>query len=122
VTYYYRTKFLAHGDFLGRDYRIPVKVALPADDWCFGLLQVTPLSAFGESVFRHALLRRDVVALKIAGCDIEARIATKGDNTGQIWVYADGVLRGLAKPVFVEEDRQDAERKKAHQKKAHQNG
>ena len=78
VTYYYRTRFVAYGDLLGRDYRIPVKVALPADDWCIGLFQVTPLSAFGESVFRQALSRLDVVALYIAGRNINALVATKG--------------------------------------------
>lgn len=117
VTYYYRTKFVAYGDLLGRDYRIPVKVALPADDWCMGLFQVTPLSAFGESVFRQDLSRLDVVELFIAGRNINALVASKGDGT--IWIYAEEVLHGLAYRVSVEEDRlfgnrrtRDAKRKK----------
>jgi hypothetical protein len=99
VTYYYRTKFVAYGNLLGRDYRIPVKVALPADDWCIGLFHVTPLSAFGNSVFRQALSRLDVVELYIAGCNIYALVASKGDNAGTIWIYADAVLHGLAHRV-----------------------
>ncbi len=117
VTYYYRTKFVAYGDMLGRDYRIPVKVALHAEDWCMGLFQVTPLSAFGVSVFRQAISRHDVVALYIAGCNINARVATKGGN-GTIWIYAEEVLRGLARPVFVEEDFGDRGTREAKRKKA----
>jgi hypothetical protein len=117
VAHRYQTKFVAHGDLLGRDYRISVKIALPAGDWCMGLLQVTPLSAFGDSIFRH-LSRHDVVALYVAGCNINARVATKGDKIGPISIYAEDVLRGLARPVFVDEDfgnrgTQDAKRKKA---------
>jgi hypothetical protein len=121
VTYYYRTKFVAHGDLLDRNYRVPVKVALHADDWCMGLFQVTPLFAFGESVFWQALSRHDVVALYIAGCNINARVATKGDN-GTIWIYAEEVLRGLAKPVFVEEDFAERGTRDAKRKKAQRNG
>ena len=124
VTYYYRTKFVAYGDLLGRDYRIPVKVALPADDWCIGLFQVTPLSSFGESVFRQALSRLDVVELYIAGRNIYALVASKGDNTGTIWIYAEEVLHGLAYRVCVEEDRLFGDRRKgdAKLKKAQRNG
>jgi hypothetical protein len=122
VTYYYRTEFLAYGDLLDRDYRIPVKVALPADDWCIGLFQVTPLSAFGESVFRHDLSRLDVVELFIAGCNINALVASKGDGT--IWIYAEEVLHGLAHRASVEEDRLFGDRAAgdAKLKKAQRNG
>jgi hypothetical protein len=124
VTYYYRTKFVAYGDLLGRDYRIPVKVALPADDWCIGLFQVTPLSAFGENVFRQDLSRLDVVELCIAGSNIYALVASKGDNIGTIWIYAEEVLHGLAHRVSVEEDRLFGDRRKgdAKLKKAQRNG
>ena len=86
-----------------------------------GLFQVTPLSAFGESVFRQALSRLDVVELYIAGCNIIARVATKGDN-GTIWIYAEEVLRGFAMPVFVEEDLGDRGTRDAKRKKAQRNG
>jgi hypothetical protein len=115
------TKFVAHGDLLSRNYRIPVKVALHADDWCIGLFQVTPLSAFGVSSFWQALSRHDVVALYIAGCNINARVATKGDN-GTIWIYAEEVLRGLAKPVFVAEDLAERGTRDAKRKMVRRNG
>ena len=122
VTYYYRTKFVGYGDLLGRDYRIPVKVALPADDWCMGLFQVTPLSAFGRSIFRQDLSRLDVVELYITGRNVNALVASKGDNT--IWIYADEVLHGLGYRVTVEEDRLYGDRKTgdAKLKKAQRNG
>jgi hypothetical protein len=128
VTYYYRTKFVAYGDLLlGRDHRLPVKVALPADDWCIGVFQVTPLSAFGERVVRQDLSRLDVIELYIAGSYIYALVAAKGDKT--IWIYADEVLRGLAHRVAVKEDRLygdrrkgDAKLKKAQQRRALKNG
>jgi hypothetical protein len=124
VTYYYRTKFVAYGDLLGRNCRLPVKVALPADDWCMGLFQVTPLSAFGERVFRQDLSRLDVVELYIAGRNVNALVASKGDNSGKIWIYADEVLHGLGYRVSVEEDRLYGDRRKgdAKLKKAQRNG
>jgi hypothetical protein len=121
VTHRYRTKFVAHGDLLGRDFRIPIKIALPAGDWCLGLLQVTPLSAFGDSIFRH-FSRHDVLALYVAGCDINARVATTGNKTGPISIYAEDLLRGLARPAFAEEDFGDHGMQDAKRKKARRNG
>jgi hypothetical protein len=85
------------------------------------LFQVTPLSALGESVFRYALSRRDVVALYIAGCEINARVATTGDN-GTIWIYAEDILHGLARPVFVDEDFGTCGTRDANRKKAQRHG
>jgi len=121
VTYYYRTKFVAYGDLLGRDYRIPVKVALPANDWCMGVFLVTPLSAFGRTVFAK-LTRLDVIKLCIAGCYVFALVASKGENA--LWIYAEEVLHGLARRVYVKEDRLFGDRRKgdAKLKKAQKNG
>jgi hypothetical protein len=120
-TLYYRTKFCAYGDLLGWRHRIYVKIAIPPDDWCIGLFRMTPLSAFGESVFRQSVSRHDIVALYLAGCHINARVASKGEN-GTIWIYAEEVLRGLARPVFVEEDFSDRGKRDAKRKKAKKNG
>ena len=120
VTYYYRTKFVAHGELVGRDYRCAVKVALPADDWCCGLFQVTPLSAFGRSAIRH-FSRHDIVPLYIAGCNVNARVASKGHN-GEIWIFAQEVFRALARPALVNEDFGDRKTRAAKRKKAPRNG
>jgi hypothetical protein len=98
-TLYYRTKFVAYGDLLGWRHRIYVKIALQRDDWCMLVLEMTPLCEFGESVFR-GLSRHDVVKLYVGGCYLNARVASKGAD-GKIYIYAEGVLRGLAGPALV---------------------
>jgi hypothetical protein len=122
VTRDYRIKFVADGDLIGPDYRIAIKIALPTCDLYMGLFKLTPLSAFGESVFRRALSRHDVVQLYVGGCYVSARVATKGNNTGTIWIHADEVLRGLAKLALVCEDRSNSETWDAKHKKATRNG
>jgi hypothetical protein len=124
VTRDYPITFVAEGDLkLGPDFRIPIKIALPTDERCMGLFVATPLSAFGEIVFRQALSRNQVVALYVGGCDMTARVATKGDNTGTIWLYAEDVLRGLARPVTLYDDPRfnDGETQDAKYKEAGRN-
>jgi hypothetical protein len=121
VTRDYRFKFVADGDLMGPDYRIAIKIALPTFDLYMGLFKVTPLCAFGESVFRRALSRHDVVQLYVGGCYVSARVATKGDNTGTIWIHADEVLRGLAKLALVC-NRGNSETQNAKHNKAGRNG
>ena len=58
VTRDYRIKFTADGDLMGPTYRIAIKIALPTVDLYLGLLKMTPLSEFGESVFRQRLIQR----------------------------------------------------------------
>jgi hypothetical protein len=128
-TLYYRTKFVAFGDLLGRRHRIYVKIALLPDDWCMLVPKMTPLSEFGESVCR-GLSAHDVVKLYVGGCYLNARVAAKGiDST--IYIHAAEVLRGLAGRAFVDDDRRlgnrgarDAKRKTrdAKRKKARRNG
>jgi hypothetical protein len=117
-TRYYRTKFIAYGDLLGWRHRIYVKIALPPDDWCMLVLQMIPLSEFGESVFQ-GLSTNDVVKLYVGGCYLNARVAAKGID-GTIYIRAEAVLRGLAGLSLVDGDRRlcnrgtrDAKRKKA---------
>jgi len=97
-TLYYRAKFVAYGDLLGWRHRIYVKIALLPDNWCFLLLKLTPLSEFGESVFRQGLSTHDVVKLYVGGCYLNARVAAKGID-GTIYIHAAEVLRGLAGPA-----------------------
>ena len=122
-TLYYRTKFVAYGDLLGWRHRIYVRIALPPDDWCLLVLKMTPLSEFGESVFRQGLSTRDVVKLYVGGCYLNARVAAKGID-GTIYIYAKEVLRGLAGPAFVDGDRRLGNRgtRDAKRKKARRNG
>jgi|HubBroStandDraft_6_1064221.scaffolds.fasta_scaffold753950_1 hypothetical protein len=122
VTRDYRIKFAADGDLMGPTYRIAIKIALPTVDLYMGLFRVTPLSAFGESVFRRALSRHDVVQLYVGGCYVSARVATKGNNTGTIWIYADEVLRGLARLALVCADGSNSDTQNAKREKAGRNG
>jgi hypothetical protein len=125
VTRDYRITFVADGDLkLGLRARIPIKIALPTHERCMGLLKVTPLSAFGQSVVHQTLSRDDVVELFLGGCNINARVSTKGDNTGTIWVYAEDMLRGLARPFTLYDDPRfnNGETQDAKPKEAGRNG
>jgi hypothetical protein len=115
-TLYYRTKFVAYGDLLGWRHRIYVKIALHPDDWCMLVLEMTPLSEFGDSVFRQGLFTHDVVKLYVAGCYLNARVAAKGID-GTIYIHAQEVLRGLAGPAFVDGDRRLGNRGARHAKR-----
>ena len=84
----------------------------------------------GDAAFRNSarvscgrrLSRHDVVALYIAGCNINARVATKGDN-GTIWIYRRrGASRARSIRVFVEEDFVERGTRDAKRKKAQRNG
>jgi hypothetical protein len=110
-------RFIVLGDVLVRDYRIPVEVALPKDSRR-GLFAVTSLSQFGEDVLQREISRHDLIALNIAGRNINARVATMGNSS--IWIFGEPVLRGLAhsasfdwKRLFGKRGKPDVKRKKA---------
>lgn len=101
----YAITFVADGDLMpGPNFRIPIEIAHPAGERFIGLLKLSAQSAFAEQVFRQALRPKDSVELYLGGCTITARVASKDGKSGAIWVHADDVFRGLAKPVLLADD------------------
>ena len=85
---------MAYGDLLGWCRNIYVKIALPADDWCFFSLEMTALCEFGDKVFDD-LSKGDAVELFVAGRNLQAEVTSKGAD-GKIYLNANHVLAGLA--------------------------
>jgi hypothetical protein len=80
----------------------PATISSPPDTFFPGLLMLTPHSARGKELCA-ALQRDDLVYYRVGWCVYSARVACKGNVTGQIWLHACDVARDWFRPVRVDD-------------------